>query len=91
LAEVREQGAVGQLHQRFIDATGAAVATPLDALVMGITLAQLRNARRRIAVAGGSDKHAAIAAALRGGWVDMLVTDINTAHFLLSQTPKDTR
>ena len=61
LAEVRAGGAVGQLHQRFIDVDGKAVATPLDELVVGISLDQLRNAKRRICVAGGKSKHKALA------------------------------
>lgn len=84
LAQVRAAGAVGQLHQRFIDREGKAVATPLDDLVIGISLEQLRNARRKIAVAGGAKKHEALAAALKGGWIDALVTDVNSANYLLA-------
>jgi DNA-binding transcriptional regulator LsrR (DeoR family) len=85
LAAVRAAGAVGQLHQRFIDAGGLPVVTPLDDLVVGITLEQLRRASRRIVVAGGPRKHAALAAALAGGWVDVLVTDVATAQHLLTR------
>jgi DNA-binding transcriptional regulator LsrR (DeoR family) len=88
LAEVRAAGAVGQLHQRFIDKMGTAVKTELDSLVVGITLEQLRNARRRIVVAGGAAKHAALAAALAGQWIDVLVTDVNSANYLLAHAPK---
>lgn len=88
LAEVRALGAVGQLHQRFINAAGEAVSTSLDQRVVGITLAQLRKVRRKIAVAGGVAKHEAIAAALAGKWIDILVTDINTAHHLMANTRK---
>ena len=88
LAEVRAAGAVGQLHQRFIDADGQPVATSLDDLVVGITLKQLRNARRKIVVAGGAAKHAAIAGALAGKWIDVLVTDVNTANYLMNKAPK---
>jgi DNA-binding transcriptional regulator LsrR (DeoR family) len=88
LAEVRAAGAVGQLHQRFIDAQGQPVNTELDKLVVGITLDQLRRARRKIAVAGGRAKHAAIAAALAGKWIDVLVTDVNTANYLMTKAPK---
>ena len=84
LAEVRALGAVGQLHQRFIDANGKPVATPLDDLVIGISLDQLRRAKRRIAVAGGKSKHQALAAALNGKWLDVLVTDANSAISLLA-------
>lgn len=84
LAKVRAAGAVGQLHQRFIDAHGQPVKTELDQLVVGITLEQLRNAGRRIAVAGGADKHVALAAALAGNWIDVLVTDVNSANYLMN-------
>ena len=63
--------------------------TPLDDLVVGITLSQLRAAGRRIVVAGGRSKQAAIAACLRGGWVDLLITDLGTAHHLdAAATPR---
>jgi DNA-binding transcriptional regulator LsrR (DeoR family) len=88
LAEVRALGAVGQLHQRFINAAGEAVSTPLDDRVVGITLPQLRKVKRKIVVAGGAAKHEAIAAALNGKWIDVLVTDINTAHEMMARTAK---
>ncbi len=88
LAKVRQTGAVGQLHQRFINSEGHPVKTELDQLVVGITLEQLRNASRRIAVAGGADKHVALAAALAGKWIDVLVTDVNSANYLMNKTAK---
>lgn len=84
LAEVRKAGAVGQLHQRFIDVAGVPVKTHLDDLVIGISLDQLRRARRRVAVAGGASKHQALAAALAGKWIDVLVTDFDSANSLLA-------
>ena len=90
LAEVRAAGAVGQLHQRFINAAGEAVATELDENVVGITLPQLRKVQRKIAVAGGSSKHAALAAALNGKWIDVLVTDVNSANYLMNNLRQGT-
>jgi len=84
LAQVRKAGAVGQFHQRFIDRHGKPVPTPLDDLVIGISLEQLRNAGRRVAVAGGKAKFQALAAALAGEWIDVLVTDSGSANMLLS-------
>ena len=84
LEQARAAGAVGQLNQRFVDAQGRAVRTPLDDLVVGSTLEQVAKARRRVVVAGGADKHRSIAAALAGGWVDLLITDLATARSLLS-------
>ena len=84
LAAVRAAGAVGQLDQRFVDAHGKPVASPLDDLVVAITLEQLRAAGTRVAVAGGTTKRAPLHAALRGGWVDVLVTDLASARYLIS-------
>jgi DNA-binding transcriptional regulator LsrR (DeoR family) len=76
-------GAVGQICLRFLGADGAPVPTPLDGLVVGVTLEQLRRARNRWAVAGGPSKYPVLRAALVGGWVDRLVTDTATAGHLL--------
>jgi DNA-binding transcriptional regulator LsrR (DeoR family) len=83
LQAARAAGAVAQLDQRFIDAQGRPVATPLDDLVVGVDLAQLRRAGRRVVVAGGRSKHEAVRACLAGGWADVLVTDVVTAEQLL--------
>lgn len=83
LAEVRAAGAVSQLNQRFLDQDGRPLRTVLDDLVVGSSLEQLSSARRRIVVAGGENKQAPIAAALRGGWIDVLVTDLDTARYLV--------
>lgn len=80
LADVRAAGAVSQLDQRFLDERGEPVDTPLDDLVVGLSLRQLRQARRRAVVAGGPEKHRPLRAALTGGWVDLLVTDVTTAR-----------
>jgi DNA-binding transcriptional regulator LsrR (DeoR family) len=87
LADVRAAGAAGQLNQRFLDAAGASLATSLDDLVVGCTLEQIRTATRRVVVAGGPEKHRPIAAALKGGWIDVLVTDVATARFLTDEIP----
>ena len=84
LRDVQRRGAVGQVCLRFLDSNGGLVESPLDDLVIGVTAQQLRAAGRRWAVAGGPQKYAAIRAALRGHWVDGLVTDAATAQFLLT-------
>jgi len=86
LAEVRSQGAVGQILQRFIDADGRPIKTPLDDLVVGVSLDQIRKAGQRMLIAGGPSKHEPIAAALAGKWIDVLVTDVSVAKYLLNQT-----
>lgn len=81
--QMRELGAAGEVCLHFIDAEGSEVPGNLDDLIVGVTREQLRSAQRRWAVAGGVRKHAAIKAALTGGWVDTLVTDTGTAAYLV--------
>lgn len=81
--ELRERGAVGDVCLRFFDESGAPVESELERRVIGISSEQLRKTPRRIGVAGGARKHEAIRAAVRGGWVNVLITDEETAEFLL--------
>jgi len=81
----RELGAVGQVNLRFIREDGSPLESELDDLVVGVTLQQLVDADRVLAVAGGPSKYLAIRAALLGGWVNALVTDLETAEHLLTQ------
>jgi len=43
---------------------------------------ELKQVPRRVGVAGGASKYRAIRAALRGAWVNVLVTDLDTARAL---------
>ncbi len=84
-AHARSLGAVGEVNLRFIAADGSPVATELDELVVGVTLEQLRRTGRVLAVAGGPSKYPALRAALLGGWVNALVTDLATAQVLVAE------
>jgi DNA-binding transcriptional regulator LsrR (DeoR family) len=87
LEHVRSLGSVGQVNLRFINADGAVIDSELDDMVIGVSPEQLRSYRRSIAAAGGPSKHAAIRSALVGGWVNTLVTDTETANYLLANAP----
>jgi DNA-binding transcriptional regulator LsrR (DeoR family) len=82
-AKLLAAGAVGDVCHRFFDAAGSAVPSDLDNRVLGIDPRTLRAIPRRVGVAGGPAKHDAIRAAVTGGWVNVLVTDIATAQALL--------
>lgn len=81
--ELRSAGAVGDVCLRFFDADGRSIETPLNQRIMSITPADLMGVPRRVGVAGGASKYRAIRAALRGGWVNVLVTDLDTARGLV--------
>ena len=80
---LRAAGAVGDVCLRFFDANGAPVHTAVDDRLVGIDVDRIRAIGRRVAVAGGRRKLAAIRAALLGGWMNVLVTDVATAQALL--------
>jgi DNA-binding transcriptional regulator LsrR (DeoR family) len=83
LAGVRAAGGVGDIGLRYLQSDGHPVETPLHQRVIGIELEQLKRVPRAIGVAGGSNKVAAIRAALLGGWINCLITDRLTAERLL--------
>ena len=82
--QLRERGAVGDVCLRYFDAQGERVVGSLDDRVLGIDADQLRAIPRRVALAGGIDKASAIRAALLGGWVNVLITDLAVARRLVA-------
>ncbi|MGB9376270.1 MAG: sugar-binding domain-containing protein, partial [Mycobacteriales bacterium] len=86
-SELRGLGAVGDICLRFFDASGRLVASRLNQRVVGIGARELTGIDRRVGVAGGARKYGAIVAALRGGWVNVLITDLNTATRLVAEMP----
>lgn len=85
LATLRGEGAVGDILLHFFDENGRPVQTPLDQRVVSMSLAQIRQADRAVGVAGGRRKYEAILGALRGGWINVLVTDCATATWLMER------
>jgi DNA-binding transcriptional regulator LsrR (DeoR family) len=76
-------GAVGDLCHRIFRADGSLVTGPAEDRIIAIQVDDLRQIPRRVGIAGGRRKHAAIHGALVGGWVDALVTDLQTAEALV--------
>ena len=82
---LRDANAVGDLLLRFIDQDGNLVKTGLENRVISMSLEQLQKVNRAIGVAGGLRKFDAILGALRGRWINILVTDHFTAMRLIEQ------
>ncbi|MEW5869242.1 MAG: sugar-binding transcriptional regulator [Chloroflexota bacterium] len=83
---LRGKGAVGDILLRFFNAHGKPVKGPLSNRVVSMSLEQLTRVDRAIAVAGGIRKYKAILGALRGKWINVLVTDRCTAERLVQET-----
>jgi len=85
LEALRKGGAVGDILLHFFDHQGKPSKTFLDNRVASMSLQQLQKAYRSIGVAGGSRKVEAIHGALIGKWVNVVITDQNTAASLMNE------
>lgn len=79
---LRENGAAGDICLRFYDNEGIPIKSELDQRVIGMTLEQLREVKRSVGIAGGERKITAIRGALKGGWINVLITDRAVAEAL---------
>lgn len=80
---LKMQGAVGDLLSHFMDKNGAPISADLEDRLISLSLDGLRQLENVIGVAGGPGKTDAILAALRGKYLDVLITDEDTALRLL--------
>lgn len=81
--ELVGQAAVGEILGRFIDIDGNVVAHEMNERITSYDIR--RCSSLRVLMAGGRDKYAAILGTLRGKWVNGLVTDEDSAKWLLTQ------
>lgn len=79
------QGAVGDILSHFLDKNGEPISVDQEQRLMSTPLDDLRKLEHVIGAAGGPCKVDAILAALRGGYLDVLVTDEGTAEALLQR------
>ncbi len=85
---LESRGAVGDILGRFIDADGNIVDTALDDRTVGLKLDVLRQVDRAIGVVSGAEKHDIALAALKAGYVSVLVTDEATARHAIDHAPQ---
>jgi DNA-binding transcriptional regulator LsrR (DeoR family) len=85
LETLRRKGAVGDVCLRFFDEWGEAIHSDPEERVIGMTLEQLRHVKRTIGIAGARRKYEAILGAVRGRWVNVLITDRVTAEKLVAE------
>ena len=83
VAGIVAMGAVGEIGLHFFDVNGEPVHTELDERVIGVSLDRLRSISRVVGIAGGKDKFKAVLGAVRGGFINSLITDSVTAQKLL--------
>lgn len=77
------QGAVGDVLSHFIDRNGQLVNADIENRLISTSLETLKTFKNVIGVAAGAAKVEAIRASLRGKYLDVLITDEDTALQLL--------
>ena len=85
LDELLELGAVGEIGGRFYDAQGIAVESSLVERTVSVPLDAVKACPTAILISGGTHRAESILGALRGGYATILVTDVPTAEWLVSQ------
>ncbi len=81
------QGAVGDILSHFIDKDGNPIQTDIEDRLLSTSLSTLRTLPNVIGVAAGSSKLKAIRASLKGGYLNTLITDEQTARNLIGEDP----
>jgi DNA-binding transcriptional regulator LsrR (DeoR family) len=76
--ELRRAAAVGDVLGQFLDIRGRPVDHPINDRVIGLSLSKLSRIPMVVLAAGGPHKAGIIAAALRGGFAKVLVSDEQT-------------
>jgi DNA-binding transcriptional regulator LsrR (DeoR family) len=84
VAALKERGAVANLCASFLDRNGEVIDFPGINRMIGLTAQELRGIPTVIGIAGGTEKVESIKAALRGKWIDILVTDTVVAREIVS-------
>jgi deoxyribonucleoside regulator len=80
---LRNQGGVGHMCAQHYDINGQLLDVELNRKVIGIGLESLRSIDTVIAIAGSEEKARAILGAIRGQYIDVLITDDQAARKIL--------
>jgi DNA-binding transcriptional regulator LsrR (DeoR family) len=79
---LQSKNVVGEICTHYFDSKGAIIESGIDDRMFAIDVASFRKIPLRIGVAGGSEKVSAIAGAIRGKLINVLITDYDTAKAL---------
>lgn len=80
---LKRNGAVGDILSHFVNEDGQPVSSDLEARTISTSLDTIKKLPNVVGVAAGQSKVAAIKAVLKGEYLDVLVTDGDTADALI--------
>ena len=85
LDELTGLGAVGEIGGRFYDRDGVTVESSLVDRTVSVPLEAVRSCPTTMLISGGTHRRESILGALRGGLATTVITDLGTAHWLITQ------
>jgi len=80
MEQLRKLGAVGDIMSRFFDGNGIPIQHGVTDRVISVSLEDFKQVPLRIGCTAGTEKAPTILGALRGGYINALVTDEQTAQ-----------
>jgi DNA-binding transcriptional regulator LsrR (DeoR family) len=86
LHELKSNCAVGEICGKYFDSMGKVCNSDFNKRTVSIDINKLRDMKSVIGVAAGESKVEPILGAINGGFINILVTDADTARLLLQQT-----
>jgi DNA-binding transcriptional regulator LsrR (DeoR family) len=87
---LKSLGVVGEVNLNYINSLGESVANKIDQRLLRMSLSSLKKIKNLILVAFGRRKVRVIMGALRGGFVDVLITDEMTAREIMRSSDRRT-
>lgn len=84
MEELKRMGVVGYIFAYFYDAMGNVFDNDSNKRIVGIDISQIKSIKTVIGVAGGACKASAVLGALKGNFINVLVTDYDTANEILN-------
>ena len=84
IEELKIRKVAGDICMQFFDENGSTSPYRIDNTVIGIDIASLTRVSSCVGIAGGMDKLKAIRGAIRGGYINRLITDVGCARALLA-------
>ncbi len=88
VTRMQKAGVIGDVISHTFNDKGEEISSTLSERLIGLNIEDLGKLKKCVLIAGGEAKHECILAALKGKWVDMLITDERTAGWLI-QTDKE--
>lgn len=85
LEKIKDENAVGEIIGRYYDLDGNVIYREQDKTIIGLELENLRSIPKVIGVAGGENKVLPILGAIKGNYINTLVTDEDTANSILKK------